>query len=85
MVSSLDTGASVSILDDGISFHELKMAHWILQLGMNLIQSFIASHRVVSCLSLRDDWHFEFDDVFMSVVLRMEIICGTQRLLLQEE
>ena len=62
MVSSLDTGASVSILDDSISFHELEMAHWILQLGMNLIQSFIASHRVVSCLSLRDDWHFEFDD-----------------------
>ena len=75
LVSPRAAGASVPILDNCVPFHELEMAHWILQFCMDLIKPFIATHRVMRRISLSDYGHLEFDDVRMSVVLRMEIIC----------
>jgi hypothetical protein len=50
------------------------MTHWILQLSMDLIKPFIATHGMVCCISLSDYGHPEFYDVCMSIVLGMKII-----------
>ena len=61
--------ASVTVLKDCISFHELEMAHGVFKLGVDLVKSQVVISAGLEEMLFGDNWEFELDDVFKSVIL----------------